>query len=647
MNKNEYRKEKRTQLILLPIILMIGFVPLIVHMYSYNSGLSQFDWFPDNADAQVDFFFAWKMIAIIILAVIMICILLYQYGKKEKELKFENSLYCFMIYALFVGMSALFSSYKYWVVRGTYELFEPVWVVFGYMIFCYYVYNFVEEEKQIDYILRWSGIGIGITTVIGVFQYFDLDFFKSFIGKHLITNIKVWSHVDTLTFNFADRTSYCTLYNPNFLSFYFGMFIPLLICLFIGTKKVFYRILIGVAEIFCIICLIGSSSLTGWIALALVAVIILLVLLSRQKKLFVAGCVISAVGIIAVLILCNTTTVGKNLKNTVTGTYHSEYQFALQSIKTDEDDVELNIRGNKLRLSYEIGDGVVSRISCKDSDGNELKQLVTDETNHISSIDDKRFREVQLQAIDMGEENNSVPAIGVTIQGVEWDFINGNVINLGDISGYVYVNAAGKPVKCSPIKSASIFKDDAMSLRGHMWNNILSLLGKHVFMGSGANTLMFEYPQNDYVGQAYIYGLNNYEVKAHSWYLQQWVETGLIGTVALIIFLGCYLVHSIRIYRRVNLYERLSWIGIGLFAAVFVYVVVALTNDSNVCTAPVFWGMLGLGMSVNRMLVKKENLFIQETMIVEEKKYMVEDKDEIKKSVPKNQSRKQRKNSKK
>lgn len=136
-------------------------------------------------------------------------------------------------------------------------------------------------------------------------------------------------------------------------------------------------------------------------------------------------------------------------------------------------------------------------------------------------------------------------------------------------------------------------------------------------MGSGANTYMFEVQQEDYISQNYVYGANSYDVKAHSWYLQQWVETGLIGTLALLVFLFWYLVQSIRIYRRVDLHESISWVGFGLFAAVLVYMIAGIANDSNVCTAPVFWGMLGLGLAVNRMLVKKENLFVKEPVSAE------------------------------
>ena len=80
---------------------MMGFVPLIVHMFSYNANLSQFDWFPAESDSQIDFFFGWKMVAIIVIGVIMAIILVGQYLKDNESLKFENSFYFLIVYALF------------------------------------------------------------------------------------------------------------------------------------------------------------------------------------------------------------------------------------------------------------------------------------------------------------------------------------------------------------------------------------------------------------------------------------------------------------------------------------------------------------------------------------------------------------------
>lgn len=654
MSKQVTQKKKSSNKVFIPIILLMGFIPLIVHTYSYNSNLSQFNWFPSGADSQTDFFFGWKMITIIVVGIVMAGILFYQYFKKQ-GLRFENAFYFLFFYAMFVAMSALFSSYKYWVVRGSYELFEPVWVVFVYILLCYYTYHFVQEEQQVKFILCGAGIGMAMVTLIGVFQYFGMDFFKTGFGKHLITNPSWWDNLDSLSFNMLEGTSYTTLYNPNFLSFYFGMLIPLLVCVFIAAKKAWQRVLIIVAEVLCLICLKGSRSDTGWMALVVGGVILALVLLSRKKKAFCVALAIMLIGGVAAVAVGSKTDVGIQIKNTIVGTFRIDDRYAVRDIDTGTDSVMLNVRGNKMYVSYTTDESGVIVPNCTDENGQTLELAMTDADNQIYVINDERFADGSIQPILLGDDN--IPAISVTYDGIAWDFVETQE------AGYCYLNKAGKLVKWEQIKNAKLLNEDAMSYRGHMWNVTIPLLGKHVLIGSGANTYMFEYPQDDYLGQAYIYGFNSYEVKAHCWYLQQWVESGLIGTLALLIFMAWYAVQSIRIYRRVDLHESLSWIGFGLFAAVLVYLIAGIANDSNVCTAPVFWGILGLGMATNRMLVEKEKLFVKdvvttvgdegqtETLAVEANKKVMKEDEAVavkpKQTSNKKQSRKQRKNQKK
>lgn len=655
MSKQVTQKKKSSNKVFIPIILLMGIIPLIVHTYSYNSNLSQFNWFPSGADSQTDFFFGWKMITIIVVGIVMAGILFYQYFKKKQGLRFENAFYFLFFYAMFVAMSALFSSYKYWVVRGSYELFEPVWVVFVYILLCYYTYHFVQEEQQVKFILCGAGIGMAVVTLIGVFQYFGMDFFKTGFGKRLITNPSWWDNLDSLSFNMLEGTSYTTLYNPNFLSFYFGMLIPLLVCVFIAAKKAWQRVLIIVAEVLCLICLKGSKSDTGWMALVVGGVILALVLLSRKKKAFCVALAIMLIGGVAAVAVGSKTDVGIQIKNTIVGTFRIDDRYAVRDIDTGTDSVMLNVRGNKMYVSYTTDESGVIVPNCTDENGQTLELAMTDADNQIYVINDERFAGGSIQPILLGDDN--IPAISVTYDGIAWDFVETQE------AGYCYLNKSGKLVKWEKIKNANLFKEDAMSYRGHMWNVTIPLLGKHVLIGSGANTYMFEYPQDDYLGQAYIYGFNSYEVKAHCWYLQQWVESGLIGTLALLIFMAWYAVQSIRIYRRVDLHESLSWIGFGLFAAVLVYLIAGIANDSNVCTAPVFWGMLGLGMATNRMLVEKEKLFVKdvvttvgdegqtETLAVEPNKKVMKEDEAVavkpKQTSNKKQSRKQRKNQKK
>lgn len=596
MNKKTNQTEAKPNIYFLPVILFIGIIPMIVHMYQYDPKLSGFDWFPANLNLRNDFYFTWKMIALIVVGIGMGLILLFRRFCEEEQLRFDRSFYFLLVYAGFVILSALFSAHKYWVVHGTYELFEPVWVLGSYMIACYYTFNYVQEEKQVDTIFRFSGIGVAIITGIGVFQYLGMDFFQSSVGKYIICDRSWWKSLDRIASNFSKGTVYTTLYNPNFLSFYYGMLIPLLICLFIGTKNTWKRALIAVAEVLCLFCLKGSNSASGWMALVLGTVVFLLVLLSRRKSWFCIGSVVVVLGIAAALWMGNMTQAGRSVRDTIVGTYHMKDKIPLWDVQTGDAEVTLNIRGNDLMISYEVLEDGTTQISCRDAGNNEIPVTVTDEGNQVTALEDDRFTGIQVQPASFGE---GFPGITVTIEGAGWNFLK------YQDSGYYYLNPANRMVKYEPVRQAELFRDDAMSNRGNIWNHTLPLLGKHIILGAGANTYMLEYPQNDYLSQMYLYGQNSYEVKAHSWYLQQWVETGLIGTLALLGFCFLYLVHSIRIYRKADLHKRMSWIGLGIFWAVVVYMFAAIVNDSNVCTAPVFWGLLGLGLAVNRMVERQ------------------------------------------
>lgn len=654
MSKRVNGDAKASNKLLIPIILLMGFVPLIVHMYEYNTKLSQFDWFPNNSESQSDFFFAWKMIAIIILGLVMIAIMAYRYFKKKEKLRFENSFYMLGFYAMFVAMAALFSTHKYWVVRGMHALFEPVWVVFVYLLLCYYTYNYVREEKQVKFVLQISGVGMAIVTLIGVFQYWGYDFFKTEFGKRIITNTSFWNQLENLQFKMADRTAYTTLYNPNFLSFYFGMLIPLVACLIIATKKIWQKLLLVVAEILCIICLKGSGSDSGWMAIGIGVVILILVLASRHKKVFCAVFAVIILGGFVMITVGTKTGIGSRIKDAVVGTYHMNDRYLLRDIHIEEDSAVLNIGGNDLHIAYTVEDGQ-AQPACWDENGNQLNLIALGDDNNNYQIDDSRFADIYIQPILLGDD---VPAVMAIIDNITWRFVNIE----GD--GYYYCNAAGKLVRPEKVKSVDWFKEDAMSNRGHIWNMTIPLLGKHIFIGSGANTYAVEYPQDDYIGQECIYGANSFQIKAHSWYLQQWVETGLLGTIILLVFLGWYVVQSVRIYRRADLHESVSWIGFGLFAAALVYMIAGVANDSNVCTDPVFWGMLGLGMATNRMIAEKESLFIKENVednkesnvsvrtatVISSKKETIKDNEKAvdkKQTSNKKQSRKQRKNQKK
>ena len=194
-------------------------------------------------------------------------------------------------------------------------------------------------------------------------------------------------------------------------------------------------------------------------------------------------------------------------------------------------------------------------------------------------------------------------AIRITIDDHQWVFAK------QDDGNYKYFNAAGKYVDFPISNQAEFFNDDAVSGRGHIWNKTLPFLLKHIFVGSGANTYLLEIPQDDYLYKNYLDMNNNFDVKAHCWYLQQWIETGMLGTIALIIFYVCYFVSSIRILRKITFKENIHRICFALFIGLLTYMIAAIVNDPTVNVASMYWAVLGLGLAVNKMIVEKEHLF--------------------------------------
>ena len=81
--------------------------------------------------------------------------------------------------------------------------------------------------------------------------------------------------------------------------------------------------------------------------------------------------------------------------------------------------------------------------------------------------------------------------IRVNLDGHDWYFTN-------QTDGtYYYYNPIGKYEKVSPVKKSSLFRDDAMSGRGNLWNLILPQLPRYIFIGCGSNSFARAFPQKD------------------------------------------------------------------------------------------------------------------------------------------------------
>jgi O-antigen ligase len=145
--------------------------------------------------------------------------------------------------------------------------------------------------------------------------------------------------------------------------------------------------------------------------------------------------------------------------------------------------------------------------------------------------------------------------------------------------------------------------------RGYIWSRTLPLIKKHILLGSGPDTFLLEFPQQDYVGltnHGYTHMLIS---KPHCLYMQMAVNTGLISLIAFLAFYAMYFFTSLRLYIRGRFNSYYARVGVAIMIGTAVYMVTGLTNDSSITTAPVFWCLMGLGIVANakaKPLIMKE-----------------------------------------
>ena len=586
---------KKREIYLLPMILVLGFIPLIVHMYTYNCGLSQFDWFPDASEIQSDFFLYYKMLAIIVVGIVMICMLVYTNGMKKMSLKWNNVWYFLFAYAFLAFLSALFSPYRSFAFRGSYEVFESIWVVLCYIVFCFYSYQMIQSERDIKFVGKFAGIGIAIVSLIGLFQFFGADFFRTKIGKRLITNVSYWPHVDDLSFTFPLKSSYTTLYNTNYLAFYFGLLIPIAIILLLFTHNWKLRLFYGICTLVLMLTLIGSNSKSALLTLGLTLVLGCIILSKKLKKYWWIPLI---GGVFLAVIFCwYAARMGgfENLYNAVfVGTDKGQYNYAISDIETNDNNIVFHVNDTKLLVDYAVNPQTGSFVAVAAYEDGTAVPFEQNEETGIIYLQDEKFLNCQIMPIMIEED----VAVQITMDNHDWYFLK------KDEGGYYYFNAFGKFVKIEHIDKSELLADSFFSGRGELWNYIIPKLNGSLILGSGANTFAMAYPQNNYIAKKYRNTESLFDVKAHNMYLQQFLENGLLALLAFLIFYGWYFIQSFRIYRKVQTYDLTSEVGLGIYLGTFTYMIVGFANDSNVCTAPVFWILFGIGLACNEMVKK-------------------------------------------
>ena len=601
-NKKKPQQNNKTEKnyplgLLLPVIAVLAVIPLVTFMHEYKTNLTQFDWYTSWEKA-FDFFLYNKMVCFIIACCCMIFCLIYIIFADEQKAVWIKNLIPLAVYCVLTLISAIASKYSYFSFHGIHEQFEPVWALMGYCLEVYYCFFIFRTEDAVRRTMKWFVAGITVMTALGLTQVFKHDFFKTSLGQKLMTPSSYKG--GPLEFNFEEGRTYLSLYNPNYVGFYVALVVPILVALIFTAKKLWHKIAYAVLIASLILILFSSQSRAGIIAL----IFAFFVMLLCMRKVFIKNWHIT-LGAIAVFVVAfiavnvmNQNILIDRMKSMFATTPES---YPLESIITGDDDVTFTYNGAK--LSYSV---------TQDADGNDIFTLTDGDKKNIEFdlTEDKSAYYVKDERFPFtfaSVRADNLTGFVVYVNGDTthpWYFTN--LMKENDKSYYV-MGGTGALFKLTEQEKSIKFLEEHYhfaNMRGYIWARTIPLLKKYFFLGSGPDTFIIAFPNNDLVG-AYNSGHGGEIItKPHCMFLQIAVQTGVPSLIALLVFLGWYLISSLRLYWSMNYEEYLPKIGVAIFVASIAYLILAITNDSCIAISPIFYALVGMGLGNNYKLRK-------------------------------------------
>ncbi len=601
MKKKETMKERKTVGALLPLILVLAVIPLVCIIHKYESGLESQKWFA-SAGTVYDVFLYYKSKLLIIVGLVLACMTgSYLYSKKETLFRDDRSRYvliCLGCFAAFSLISVLFSYEPGQALWGGYEQWEGAAVLLTYALIFLFTYAFLHYEQELHVLFGAFAIGALIVGVLGTFQTAGYDFIKS-KGMHaILTALEPETLGVKISLNFKE--AYATLYNPNYVGSYVALGLPVMTGLVVWSKKIWLKIVAALAAATMLISLYSSQSFAGFIGLA-AAVVLLAVFAAPAliKKPKIGISVVAVVILAAVLVIVIRPAALKGVWDRLTQVTAGQTKHMIEDVVVEKGDLVVTTSsGDEVRTAITYKDGFQYKIQ----DEQKLAGVKKDDAAHTMELTIRDKEVLRFDQTTSEYEGKAYPMLMVSGGGDSWSF-------LWYKDQIIFPNVFGKLDTLKEISHAGF--EGHMSLangRGYIWSRTLPLLPKHILAGCGADNFIYDFPNDDYVGKRNTGFETQIMTKPHNMYLQIWVQDGLIALLGMLGIFLLYMIDTFRQYFARGQKGFLPNMGICVFLGTAAYMVVGLANDSTITVAPLYWAMLGVGFTINRMTASDSQL---------------------------------------
>jgi len=569
MKKNSFKIR------LLPVIAFTAVVLLLVkaEMYSMDVGY-QLD-LPVNSDSSLgDYFCLVKADACFYISIWAFLTMAFLLITGQLKLK-KTKLYIPMaVYTISVLVSFAFSDYRLISWYGGIGRFEGTKTILCYMFMLFYTINAVEEIRDAVCVIVPTLVTVFLANIVGITQLLGKDILFSKVAEAIAGNGL------NIEAEFQAGQVYQTVYNMNYVGMYLTLLIPLLLWVIykgihmyrnhksgeVGLTEVqLLAVILGAGVLLTLIALnvYGADSLGGVIGI-FAGIMAMIIAFVDKKSIKIILTVFSLTVFFALL--------------SVMYFSGSDERVCIDYFETGKDSLRASVDGNELLIEF---DEATKEYTVSDADGNLLRTSTYQGKQGCYQVDDERFLG-KFILIPFEVKGTSFLTFG--LYGNEFQFkMDGDEV--------AYLNPYYKLTSLGRFENIG-FKGhlSSGSGRGYIWSRTIPMLKEHVLFGSGADTFMMVFPQNDYAGK-YSSGTNLSIIydKPHNMFLQMIICTGGISCLSFIIMIIMFMKDAMK-------KKEDNPLMILIVSGVFGFLIAGLFNDSTVCIMPLFYGLLGVGM---------------------------------------------------
>lgn len=562
----------REMLIAAVLLIVFVLVPVVVYgTVEVNTGVENTVW--GGEGSKLDFFHKAKA-GILLFALPLLLVIMAFSMKEIKALKFLGFDKFVYGYYFFVMLSSLLSGYGWITYFGVNGRYEGFFVITVYILLFLMAYLWGEESRGT--LITMLLIGAVIVTLIGVPQYFSLDFFRSTLGRRLITPAKLNVDIDNLVFRVGDKTVYSTLYNPNYIGSYYTLLIPALMGIMMKVKNHKHKMAVFVLVVASVFSLFGSRSSAGMTGLAVILFFAGILLMKRVDRKIIGGVLLGLVIAVAVF---NQGVM--SLVNDYQRSFIPQHVGApvLEKLRVDGPMLRFEFRDEGNNFNFLLNSE--GQLHVLDGDYQKLEYDYDPETKEFYMLDEKyQFFDAKLSKDNVIDVNFKKSYIRVVMQkeGMKILSMNNQLVEEAEMAPSIGLEGYGH----------------IGSGRGYIWSRTLPLLKDTLVIGTGPDSYVFVFPQEDILGRINEFGRTYIIVdKPHNLYLQMGVNSGMIS---LVLFLAAAAYAVLAGFYRIFKGQLKDPFAVGLYFAILGYLVTSFFNDSVVSIAPIFWVFFGYFM---------------------------------------------------